>query len=360
MLLKPLLSKRAKKAAESATFASSYSSALTNDQMTTQGSVLAAGDGNFSHADAERVTTLLLEQSRRCKSGFFKTQKPRRPLKDRRILSESCLLNGIEAPTSTPDMLHLSRYPSTGSTGSASSCLEMGGGHTSKVSLAHTDSTSAEVEPQVKASLEVPQDTKQSKPENPVPVSTSPPPANRCLHRSLSFHGRTSLLQAKVRKVANAFQVWVPSRRAKIREGKQQALDFGYPPVVRRTPRPPPREYLETAFLRPSTSREFEKFKLDSGKEAPKCMSEKDLDRLDEIDKEEAQKLRELVSLRKEKEMILRRTENEKYQVDSKRPKDSSKKEPKKDKDKKVARQEERKSSALIPGVNLFNRGFAT
>src|SRR5271156_5174223 len=98
MLLKPLLAKRAKKAAETATLFGSYSSAGTTDQATAPGSATEAGDGNFSHADAERVTTLLLEQSRRCKSGFFKTERPRRPLKGRRILSESCLLNGIEAP----------------------------------------------------------------------------------------------------------------------------------------------------------------------------------------------------------------------------------------------------------------------
>lgn len=234
------------------------------------------------------------------------------------------------------------------------------GVHTSKVSLAHTDSTSAEAEPQVKSSLETFQDTMQSKPESSVPVSISPPPTNRCLHRSLSFQGRTSLLQAKVRKVANAFQVWVPSRRVKIRDGKQQALEFGYPPATRRTSGPPPREYLEAAFLRPSTSREFEKFRLEGGKKPPKYMPENDLNRLDEIDREEAQKLRELASLKKEKELIIRRAETESYPVDNKRPKDSGKKETKKEKDNKVARQEGRKHAALVPSVNLFNRGFAT
>jgi len=355
MLLKPLLSKHAKKAGETAAFAVAYTSARVEDQPARSGSDTEACDRNFTYADAERVTTLLLEQSRRCKSGFFKAEKPRRPLKDRRTLSENCLMNGIDAPSSTPDVLHLSRYPSTKSTGSTRSCLEIGC-HTSKVSLAHADPTSADLEPQPSPESSQPREPSVSK--DPIPDSVSPPPASRCLHRSLSFQGRSNLLQSKVRKLANAFQVWAPLRRAKIRDGKQQAMDIDHTPVFRRASRPPPREYLEAAFLKPSTSREFENFKLEGGKGAPKYMSEKDLDRLDQIEKEEAEKLLELSSLRSEKEMILWRAEFERHPMDT--VKDAGKKEAKKEKDKKDASAEARKSSSLIPSVSPFNMGFAS
>src|ERR1700685_4115146 len=165
MLLKPLLSKRAKKANENTTSATTYSG-MANNQTAAHGPDFEAGDGNFSHADAGKLVELLLEQSRRSKSGFFKAEKPRRPLKERRTLSEICLLRGIEAPSTTPDTLHLSRYPSTRSTGSTGSYIEIGH-HTSKISLAHSGSTSAEVEQPVKAVSEVSQPPgKQPKPKN--------------------------------------------------------------------------------------------------------------------------------------------------------------------------------------------------
>jgi hypothetical protein len=339
MLLKPLLSKRAKKASEITSSTTTYPSGSANNQTAAHGPDFEAGDGNFSHADAGKLVELLLEQSRRSKSGFFKAEKPRRPLKERRTLSENCLLRGIEAPSSTPDMLHLSRYPSTRSTGSTGSYIEIGH-HTSKVSLAHSASTSAEVEPPVKAVSEVSQPPgKQPKPKNldarPVDRSSIIP----CLHRNISFQSGSNLLQAKVRKVASVFQTWTPSKRAKIRDGKQQAMEI----EVVRPPTPPPKDFVD-----PSTSRQFEHLNLEGGKEAPGYVSEKDLDRLDEIDWEEAQKLKEVARLRREREMIQRRAEFENYKPESKNEKFA----PKKDKGK--------KSSSLVTPGNLFNRGFAT
>ena len=329
MLLKPLLSKRAKKAGESSTSAASYPSGCANNQSAANGSDFEAGDGNFSHADAGKLVELLLEQSRRSKSGFFKAENPRRPLKERRTLSENCLLRGIEAPSSTPDTLHLSRYPSTRSTGSTGSYIEIGH-HTSKVSLAHSASTSAEVEPPVKAVVEVSQPAgKQPKPKNVDARPVDRPTVIPCLHRNISFQNSSNLLQAKVRKVASVFQTWTPSKRAKIRDGKLQAMEI----EVVRPPMPlPPKEFLD-----PSTSRQIEHLDFEGGKEAPGYVSEKDLDRLDEIDREEAQKLKEVARLRREREMIQRRAEFENYRPESKNGKNVPKKDAKKHKGKKVS-----------------------
>jgi len=356
MLLKPLLSKRAKKAGESSTSAASYPSGYANNQSAANGSDSEVGDGNFSYADAEKLAELLLEQSRRSKSGFFKSEKPRRPLKERRTLSESCLLKGIEAPSSTPDILHLSRYPSTRSTGSTGCCIEIGH-HTSKVSLAHSASTSADVESPVKTSVEGSQPLKEPKQRNFDAKPVEPPSVIPCLHRSLSFQGSSNLLQAKVRKVANVFQTWTPLKRAKIRDGKQQAMEIDDPPVVFH-PQKNRKEFLDVSFLKPSTSREFENLNLEGGKEAPRYLSEKDLDRLDEIDREEWQKLKELARLRKERELI-QRGEFENYKPESKNAKDVPKKGAKKEKDKKVVSTEGKKSSSLVTPGNLFNRSFA-
>ena len=350
MLLKPLLSKRAKKASENTTSATTYPSGSANNQTSTHGPDFEAGDGNFSHADAGKLVELLLEQSRRSKSGFFKAEKPRRPLKERRTLSENCLLRGIEAPSSTPDTLHLSRYPSTRSTGSTGSYIEIGH-HTSKVSLAHSASTSAEVEPPVKVVSEVSQPPSRQPPKNLDARPADRPTVIPCLHRNISFQSSSNLLQAKVRKVASVFQTWTPSKRAKIRDGKQQAMEI----EVVRPPMPPPPEY----FLDPSTSRQFEHLDLEGGKEAPGYVSEKDLDRLDEIDREEAQKLKEVARLRREREMIQRRADFENYKPESKNGKNVPKKEAKKDKGKKASTEGKKSSNLVTPG-NLFNRGFAT
>src|SRR5271154_7116469 len=255
MLLKPLLSKRAKKASESTASGTTYPSGSANNQTAAYGPDFEAGDGNFSHADAGKLVELLLEQSRRSKSGFFKAEKPRRPLKERRTLSENCLLRGIEAPSSTPDTLHLSRYPSTRSTGSTGSYIEIGH-HTSKVSLAHSASTSAEVEQPVKAISEVSHQLgKQPKPKNLDARPGDPPTVIPCLHRNISFQSSSNLLQAKVRKVASVFQTWTPSKRAKIRDGKLQAMEI----EVLRPPMPPPPK----DFLDPSTSQQFEHLNLE-------------------------------------------------------------------------------------------------
>jgi len=358
MLLKPLLSRRAKKSGASPIYASAYPSGGPNNQPAAHSSDFEAADETFSYADAQKLAQLLVEQSRRSKSGFFKPEKPRRPLKERRTLSESCLLKGIEAPSSTPDMLHLSRYPSTRSTGTTRSCIEIGH-HTSKVSLAHSASTSADVELPMKSSPEVSQSPEQPKLQKMDTSAIETPTVVPCLHRSLSFQSSSNLLQEKVRKFTSVFQTWTPLKRAKIRDGKQQALEIHSPPVVRRPPKPP-KKFLDVAFLRPSTSREFENLNLEGGRQAPRYVSEKDLDRLDEIDKEEVQKLNELACLRKEREIIQRRAECENYKAETKNGKDVAKKGAKKDKEKKAALQAGKKCSVLVHPGNLFNRGFAT
>jgi hypothetical protein len=190
---------------------------------------------------------------------------------------------------------------------------------------------------------------KPSKNLDPRPVDR--PTVIPCLHRNISFQSSSNLLQAKVRKVASVFQTWTPSKRAKIRDGKQQAMEI----EVVRTPIPPPL----TDFLDPSTSRQFEHFDFEGGKEAPGYVSEKDLDRLDEIDREVAQKLKEVARLRKEREMIQRRAECENYRPESKQEKNVPKKDAKKDKDKKSSMERKKSSNLVTPG-NLFNRGFAT
>jgi hypothetical protein len=102
---------------------------------------------------------------------------------------------------------------------------------------------------------------------------------------------------------------------------------------VVRPPMPPPL----TDFFDPSTSRQFEYFDLEGGKEAPGYVSEKDLDRLDEIDREEAQKLKEVARLRREREMIQKRAEFENYKPESKNRKNVAKKDAKKDKGNKAS-----------------------
>ena len=326
-----------------------YPSGVANNHMATPGVDHEAEDQNFSFADAEKVAALLLEQSRRSKSRFFKAQQVRRPLKERRALSELCLFKGIQAPSSTPDTLHLTRNSSTRSTGSTRSCIEIKY-QASKVSLAHTISTSAESESPVKTSLELfkPPESSKCQIADSSPVVT--PTLTPCLGGNLSFHYGWDLLQAKIRKVARLLQVWVPSHRAKIREGKQHP---DYRPVVGNAPKPP-KEFLDAAFLRPSTSRAFENLNLQGGMEAPKYISEKDLDRLDEIDREEAKRLKELARLKKEREMIMQRVEFEGHNKDHKNVKGA-----KKDKQKRGSHEGKKPEILVAPG-SVFNRVVAT
>jgi hypothetical protein len=104
-----------------------------------------ARDRNFTFADAEVLAEKLMEQSRRSKIGFFKQEQPRRPIKLPHSVSDEYLLDGIQAPTSTPDMLFLSRYPSTISAVSGRPSFQVGR-EIAKGSIAETLSTVADAE----------------------------------------------------------------------------------------------------------------------------------------------------------------------------------------------------------------------
>lgn len=305
-MLKPLLTRKAKKYIEtsSSVVYPSESNALPGHADTD------SRDSNFSYADAEKLAEMLIEQSRRSKSGFFKQDRPRRPIHIRRSFSDGCLLNdGFEAPASTPDTLFLSRYPSTKSTLSTQhSCIEMDS-YASNISLAPTCSTTAETDAQQHFILS----QKSTESTEPADVDNSDTKTIRNearfippLPRSPSFSFGSNLMQAKKWGRDVLQEIKAPLRRQKIRQGKQPALDVGYLPWARVAGSEVAREPIDMSFTRPSSSQQFQNTKFQGGTGPPKYLSEHILNKLDEVDREQARIKKELVRLEKRKEELLK------------------------------------------------------
>ena len=237
---------------------------------------------NFSYADVEVLAERLIEQSRISKSGFLK-QRSRRP--GNRTLSEGDYLeDGIQAPTSTPDMLFLSRYASTTSTKSG---LQNSLHLTPRITTAETCSATADVEEEStaespSASAEIEDDQLAMSQVNglvsniTLEDTESQPRPPRIESFSLS-----SNLEQATRWGRNVLQdIKKPLRRYKIRQGKQPApyIESMTPMAAGRTPS---KKTLYMALSKPSSSQQFQSLNLEGGNGPPKYMSESALNKLD-------------------------------------------------------------------------------
>ena len=310
-MVKPLLARIARKNIEnSSSINRSGNSACTSSPGDQDA---ASRDGKCSYADAEMLAEMLIEQSRKSKSGFFKQERPRRPIHVRRAFSDGCLLeDGIEAPTSTPETL-LSRYPSTKSTISTLYGSIDIGPHASKVSLAPTYSTTADMDAKssnpVREStdglelVEVsPSDSAATLEEsNPLPL----------LHRNQSFSIGSNLIQAKNWGRNVLQEIKAPLRRHKIRQGKLPALQVADLPQVPASRYEAPKEIPERAFTNPSSSQQFQSMKFQGGTGPPKYLSEQTLNKLDQLDREHERMKREIARLEKGREELLKRAQTE-------------------------------------------------
>jgi hypothetical protein len=315
----PFLSRKSKRT-EEVSQSGHYQTYNEEPNVSNEDPELEAKDQTFSFAEASKLAELLLEQSRRSKSGFFNPQKPRRPLKSRRALSDGCLLSkgGVDAPTSTPDMMfNLSRYPSLTSTTSTQPSSFALDKHTSKLSLAETCSTTEDIEIKHTVTTEetvstVEQPVDEGTPSKAIPKDSA---SLKCLPRTESSSFGSNLVQAKRWGRTMLQEIKAPLRRHKIRQGKQPALHnevvyispprvSGYKPAVSK-------DVLDVAFTRPSSSRELQYMNLPGGVGPPKYLSQQTLDRLDEFDREQERIKKELERIDKGREELLRRAENE-------------------------------------------------
>ena len=263
---------------------------------------------SFSYADAEKLTALLLEQSKRSKSVFF----CRRP---KRSLSDGCLLeNGFDVPTSTPDTLFLSRYSSLMSTASTQPSFEACG-----VKAPVVDGCSASEEIECQLDLTVPESPKPADEEaetanekSLILTTVSPvlPPQPESTHAS-SFG---SIFANWSRNMLQDIKgIKTPLYRREIRWGKQPA---GQMKVL--LPVPPqksknqqfPHDVLNDMFQQPSSSTQFKDMKLAGGTGPPGFLSEDTLDELDQLDREQARIKKELAAIEKRKAELLRQLEN--------------------------------------------------
>jgi hypothetical protein len=304
---RPLLKRKARKNVETSP---SVVISSENNRQPEYGNV-DPKDGNFSYADAEKLVEMLIEKSRKSKIGFFKQERPRRPIRIRRTLSDGCLLkDGIEAPTSTPDTLFLSRYPSTKSTTPTQyGGIEMGS-NASNVSLVSTCSTAADMDTQ----LNLPPSQESNDSNETVRRANSEAKTIRekskdlpGVPRSHSFSFGSNFMQAK-RWGRNMLQeMKTPLRRYNIRQGKQPAFEVTYLRPVSTAGGEIPKRTLDFAFRRPSSSQQFQNMKLQGGTGPPKYLSEQTLNELDKLDREEAKIKKELARLEKEKQQVLKR-----------------------------------------------------
>ena len=282
-------------------------------------------NGNFSYADPEKLSEKLIEQSRRSKSGLFRQERPRRPIHIRRAFSDGCLLkDGIEAPTSTPEMLFLSRYPSTMSTTSTLHGSIKIGPHASRVSLAPTCSTTADMD--IKPSNPVLESTNHLQlAEVDHSDSTTTPEESSSLPllpRNQSFSIGSNLIQAKKWGKNMLHEIKAPLRRHKIRQGKLPALEVAYLPHIPAVGHVAPKEMPQRLFTNPSSSQQFRSTKLQGGTGPPKYLSEQTLNKLDQLDREHERMKNEIARLEKKREELLKRAQSEDIMAREKQRKD--------------------------------------
>jgi hypothetical protein len=316
-MLKQLLLRKAAKNG-TAPFLSTPNDCNKNGKPPSEDSALRRSDRNFSFADAEKLAQLLSEESRKTKSGFFR-QRPRRT-KMKRALSESGLQAGIEAPTSTPDPLFLSRVPSTSTTSISHSHGESGLKNSS-LSLVETCSTTSETEIIISTAVSLSKNDTlgiklETAAENPTTkvtadiTSTSQPTESSSLGSNIKQAKRWS------RTLIN--DCIAPIRRYQIRQGKQPFIETKTAcPAAGSSLKTPEikisKERLAEALSTPSSSQKFLGYNLEGGYGPPKPLSVKTLDKLDHFDGEIVRVTRELSRIKKEKEDFLNRIESEDY-----------------------------------------------
>ena len=322
-MVKPLLARIVRKNIETPSSINRSGNSACTSSPQDQGAV--SRDGNFSCADAKKLADMLIEQSRRSKTGFFKQERPRRPIHIRRAFSVGCpLKDGIEAPTSTPEIPFLSRYPSTKSiTSTLHGSIEIGP-HASRVSLAPTCSTTAEMDAKASNLVRELTDRLELVEVNPSDSTTTPEESNPLppLPRNQSFSFGSNLIQAKKWGKNVLQEIKAPLRRHKIRQGKLPALEVAYLPHVLAAGHEAPKEMLEGAFTNPSSSQQFRSMKLQGGTGPPKYLSEQTLNKLDQLDREHKRMKRDLARLEKVREEILKRAQTDDIMVREKQTKD--------------------------------------
>ena len=292
---------------------SSTSTESTTAHTSTPPPSVSIKDEHLPYADAEALTKLLIEQSRKSKSGFFKAEAPRRP-KGRRRHSDGDALKGREAPASTSDVLSLSRCPSS-STTAIPSPPEL---QINSLSLAETSSTAPELDPTLgqiivdeilDANREAHQGSvsKASVGKETASTSTITPR----IPRNTSFSLGSNIANAKRWSRKMFHEIKKPMTREKIRKGKQPARDRQS--LQPSTPQAPPRskKQLEEVLAQPSTSDALKGFQLEGGQMAPKRFSEKTVRILEKYDKKEEILRKKLAHIERERKILIRRAELE-------------------------------------------------
>jgi hypothetical protein len=306
-MVKPLLARIARKNIEnSSSINRSGNNACTTSPVDQDP---ASNDGKFSYADAEKLSEMLIEQSRRSKSGLFKQERPRRPIHIRRAFSDGCLLkDGIEAPTSTPEMPFLSRYPSTKSTTSTLHGSVEIGPHISRISLTPTCSTMPDMDVKPSNPVLASTDRFEAVEIKPSGSITTPKESDPLLPlpRNQSFSIGSNLIQAKKWGKNVLQEIKAPLRRHKTRQGKLPALEVAYQPHVPAVRHQAPKEMSERVFTNPSSSQQFQSMKLQGGAGPPKYLSEQTLNKLDQLDREHERMRREIARLEKGREELLK------------------------------------------------------
>ena len=288
-MLKPLLAMRARRHVKRSSSTSDVIEIAHTDLSGAE-----AKDGGYSYADAEKLSRLLFEESWRSKSGFFRKKWSHRLIKINPVFSDgfSCM-EGIEAPANTSDMVSVSGCPSTKSAVSILTSDVESGLQTSESSLPQTCSAKTGGKPRVSENLSLYANDQSH--ASRMEISDSSPAQNKVArNESLlcieTFSFGSNFKRAKKWGRTMLREIKAPSRRHKIRQGKQPALfmEETYLTTVRAEAHHSfvSRELLDTVFFRPSTSQQFHHLNLKGGSGPPKYLSKKALRKLDKLDQE--------------------------------------------------------------------------
>ena len=250
---------------------------------------------NFTYSDAQVLAERLLEQSQQCM--FVKPEGPRLACVQRN-LSMDCIPKETLAPTSTPNLAFLNREESP------QSSIEMKPERIEiarkgrNPSLAQTCSTVAE-------GMETPY--------SPIATETTPfleegTPSSKLkaelkwapLPRNHPFSLVPHVHQAKKWTLNVLNDIRASLCRRKTGEGKRPLVELPHG-----GPTLPPPKPLSRILSDPSGSDQFPLLKEEGGNGPPKMLSAATLDRLDEIEEEQAKLRRECEKLERAKRAIL-------------------------------------------------------
>jgi hypothetical protein len=277
----------------------------TNAHTSTPLPSISMVDDHLPYADAGALNKLLIEQSRRSKSGLFKAEAPRRP-KMRRRHSEGETLKGTEAPKSTPDLLFLSKCPSSSSAGISSPPEQQ----MRSLSLTETCSTVPEVDP-TGGEIEVDDADREEHqgfvskvPINKEAVNDSAIVPGIPTNTSFSFGSNIRNAKRWSRKIIH--DIKRPMTREKVRQGKLPAKEITspQPSTLERSGK-----NLEEVLKQPSTSDCLKGFNLEGGRTAPKRFSEKTVRTLEKFDRKEEFLKKRLARIDRDRRLLIRSAE---------------------------------------------------